>query len=532
MSLLARYKGHRSSLSLLQPRDITKSPMQKVFLSYKNPCLEPLDTIEMQSKGGNKNAVNTDTIPNADDDLPVANQEANHEDLKIEKPRDLPDVSSANFNEILQEHVKVCKTMCDFGSDTFDLEAKTIKTNSMNAIISAISTQEAFDKLGDDNYKLIQEIVDVHVFRYSAPIAKKYLFSDDLVTITEPSLPHLLLAYQILNLFIDFDAKLDIHFLRKLVNRFSVPDVAERDELVKSVIKWTTKHDAKADVKKIMCDVLSNYLCKTCTPHMVYPSLLVLKELLDYPNDRKIFDYYLMPMLGAPHISTFNKELFALIEGFCDNDATLLIPAIKGLMYHWPKTRSSKLIIFLNEMTKLLSKVKARDFKELRVPAFKLYGASACSPNYKVAEAAYSVWTKLPLEPLIMDSAKYVFPLVYYPISNSLKTHWSSSVVDTMNSTLEAMNKIDSFLFQELCRSKNVPEEKDLVRLWAIVSRTAMHQDRDLNLAAKLAEIQKTFTKPVHQQQQQKPGANLNASGKRVIQPQLQNGRNSRSGKH
>ena len=532
MSLLSRYKGHRSSLSLLHPKDPTKSPMQKVFLSYKNATLAPLETIalneekEKEQQSGNK-PVDTDQLPNADDDMPQPAQVQNHDDIQLEKPRDLPSPSNPDFSEILKENINVCKTMCDFSVETFDADAKQIKTNSLNSILLMLSTLPNISQLQPEDYALIADMVDAHLLRHFDSIPAKFLFSDDLVVLTETAMPHITIAYQIANKFIDLDDSLDIHWIRKYINRFLTPDASERQELATLVLHWANKHNEQQQIKKIMCDILSNYLCKTGSPHTVLPALNVLKEILDIPNDKTIYELYILPMLGAPHIVSFNKELFSLIEAFVDADNALLVPSIKAVMYHWPKTRSAKLIIFLQQLTQLLAKVKARDFKDLRVPAFKLYGDAAISQNYKVAEAAFSVWTKLPLEPLIMDSAKYVFPLIYYPIANAIKSHWSSSVIDTMNNTLEAMNKIDSFLFQELCRSKKQPEERDLVRLWAVVSRTAMHHDRELNLAAKLAEIQKTFTKPVQQTQnqppKQQPNQQLNASNnKRVIQPQVQ----------
>ena len=559
MSLLSRYKGHRSSLSMFIPKSYVQNHVHKVFQSYKNlplAPLEPLDTVELQKQAESQPAgkpVDTDTLPDAGDDIPnpgMGPEETNHEDIHLDKPKDLPfNVESEEFKQIYQDYVTVCNTVCDFSSPNFDADAKEVKTNAFNSLNTFASKPDTYQKLESNN--LIQEgigsIIESHVFRTFTELPEKFLFSDDLVGITDPAMPHISLAYSLLRVCIQNETVENyssVQFLHRLIERFCMPDPDEKGELSKTVLQWVAKpatdseqiEERKKIAKKIICDDMSDYLCKQRSPHTIIPCLTVLKELLDLQNDKNILHDYLLPLLGAPHISNFSKELFAMIESFCDADQTLAVPCIQSLMYHWPKTRSNKLISFLNEMTSLLCKVKPREFRDLRVPVFKLYGQAACSPNYKVAEAAYGVWTKLPLEPLIMDSAKYVFPLVYYPIMKEIRTHWSSSVIEAMNSTLEAMNKIDSFVFQELCRNKNQLEEKDLVRSWANVSRAAAKHDRSLNLATKLAEIQKTFTKPItlqnnpQQQSHSQPVARSSlATEKKVVQPQVAgNIRNSR----
>ena len=96
-----------------------------------------------------------------------------------------------------------------------------------------------------------------------------------------------------------------------------------------------------------------------------------------------------------------------------------------------------------------------------------------------------------------MDNAKIIFPFVYPILSKGMKENWSQDIINNIDDIFQTMNRIDSFIFQELCRQK--PSQaasvtaNDHLKTWAIIARAAAKSDRNLNLATKLAEIQRVF---------------------------------------
>ena len=78
-----------------------------------------------------------------------------------------------------------------------------------------------------------------------------------------------------------------------------------------------------------------------------------------------------------------------------------------------------------------------------------------------------------------------------------MRENWSQDIINNIDDIFQTMNRIDSFIFQELCRQKpsqnvNV-NTNDHLKTWAIIARAAAKSDRNLNLATKLAEIQRVF---------------------------------------
>ena len=545
MSLLSRYKTTRSSISMFHPKELQRSSIQRVFISSKLAILPPLEDSNPTTNTSKIPLSSTkNEEPVSDANIPSNNFFSDkksllkHVNLILNIPPQLPEIGNSSFSEIFLKRIDICLSMCDFRCIEFDVEAKKIKTDILTDFINNLKNPIFFISISLIEKELFFKLIELHIFREEPDVLDKYLFSDDLVVITEPSIPHLSLVFQILELIFISEPtfeKFNLNFIFKIISRFYTPDLTERNLLISFIIKWLEFNINYNDLIIIrLSSLLHQYLSKEVSPHILYPVLSLFLHFFS-KNLEKYTNYYLnsiLPSLGSPHLSLCQPQIQQIIELFINSNQNLVIPSIKAFIYHWPKTRSNKLVFFLHETTFLLTKIKPRDFKDIRIPIFKLYSKAAVSPHYKVAEAAYSIWTKLPLEPMIMDSARYIFPLIYSSISKGLKTHWNPNVIDILNSTMESMNRIDSFLFQELCRQKGEikTEEKDLVRIWATVSRSAAIFDKNLNLASKLAEIQKTFVK----QNNIIPSNNNNIllmgsqSTKRVIQPVVQSSKRNR----
>lgn len=528
MLLLGRYSGHHSSLSLYNPSRQIKDSVTKAFRNYRNVQLEPLDSVELAKQQAARKTVSTDDLPDVGDDPPntlAVPTNSHHDDVKLQKPKNIPVVSDPEFLNILQSHAAVCKVILDFTSEAFDAEAKTIKTDSLNQISALVDNETFFNSLSPDAVKIIKEIVDFHVFRPVAQVQPKFLISDDLATFTDCSLPHLTLVYNILTKIVTFDKTVGKDYIAKIFDRFWVIDLEERKLLSGIVTKWALARKQESEAKKMAANLIGDYLAKQVSPHVLIPSLLVITNLFNLEEDKYLLQKYLIPLITCPHFVYINNDLFTLIDKICTPDKTLYVEVIDSMVAHWPVTRPSKLVIFLKKISVMLPKIPLREFKRMRIPVFTKYAEAASSPNYKVAEAAASIWSEITLEPLITDSAKYIFPIMAPSITAALETHWSSSVIDTLNRSFESMNKIDSYLLHEAVKQKP-KQDKDLVKTWASVSRAAMHNDRELNLAAKLSEIQKIFTPPRKEETfQNSPNKQMgkSATGVKLIQPVVSN---------
>lgn len=189
-------------------------------------------------------------------------------------------------------------------------------------------------------------------------------------------------------------------------------------------------------------------------------------------------------------------------------------------------------------LTNAMTKINVRDFKKNMKLLFHLYVKCTVGPQVKVSDASLGVWHKIELEPLIMDNAKVIFPFVYPILSKGMRENWSQDVINNIDDIFQTMNRIDSFIFQELCRQKpsqnNAVTSNDHLKTWAIIARAASKSDSKLNLATKLAEIQRVFavqqTSPTNQINPPKNKSSTNLSSTAPLGPLPRNTGRSSSG--
>jgi hypothetical protein len=170
---------------------------------------------------------------------------------------------------------------------------------------------------------------------------------------------------------------------------------------------------------------------------------------------------------------------------------------MKAILGRFPQTRSNKAIDFLGLLTVVLTKVPNRDLKANMKPIFLLFARSLAMGQVKLAAAACPIWNRIELEPLIMDNAKFIFGLVYPIMTNAIKDTWTPDISQKIDEILRVMNRIDSAVFQDLCRGKRMAvgeAPQDELKTWASIARTASKADRGLNLAEKLFEMQRHFS--------------------------------------
>jgi len=506
MSLLARYKRGSSSLSIYK-KDHQLSTVKRMFLSANIPVLEPLDPSKGKSSVNIKNSNSSNKIPQSEREISDTVVDCNgittssHIDVIISKHPVLPPASSPEFGEIFNLRVNSCSVMCDFSSEQFDRKAKELKSEYLQDFALLLDSK-MINCL--DNVFLLKlfEMVCFHVFRIHPDVPKKFIFSDDLVVITESSYPHLSLVYNILSILIKkqlLPEKLTIGFVSRLIGRFFAPDINERNEISALISLWLDHNPSF--YPQVITNVkhkLIDYLNGQCPPHVLVPCLTLLqKVLIRNPSlNQEIYNEIILPVFRAPHYVCCHIQVMQIIEVIIDHNNSFAIDTITYLIQHWPKTRTTKQVHFLQILIYCLCNISKDEFKLIRVPLFKIIAKASVSPHSKVSEAAFALWNKNQIETFIIESSHVVYPIMFAALQKGLKDAWSQNITENINNIYEVMNKLDSFVFQELIRGKSVKKPEvpvDKVRLWANISRTASKSDKDLNLAIKLSEIQRLF---------------------------------------
>lgn len=478
---------------------------------------------------------------------------------KIELPS-LPPLpgspGNSNFTSILQKKINLILVDLDFTDAEGDVAAKEIRLNALNEINNVVSNQQTCDKLSKEDQDILYSGIKQIIFKDLLPVRAQFLFCDDLVVLSDSAWDHTKVAYQILQSFVLWslqpNSKCTIKLnkgenledlLKLLFRQFNKYDLAERNTISDIICQMIAKdsNNITQPVLQKCCSMVSNYLDGGTQPYILLPTVAIFNYIFKFgtplektangkgdkdqqqnsppsfttannnnngnngttPTDKNVVKYeeiyfkYILPLLGAVHFPICSDSMYSIVDQFVKGNPKLVMPTISELVKHFPITRSVKTISFLKMLTNAMTKINVRDFKKNMKLLFHLFVKCTVGPQVKVSDASLGIWHKIELEPLIMDNAKIIFPFVYPILSKGMRENWSQDIINNIDDIFQTMNRIDSFIFQELCRQKpsqnvNV-NTNDHLKTWAIIARAAAKSDRNLNLATKLAEIQRVF---------------------------------------
>lgn len=504
---------------------------------------------------------------------------------------------NSNFTSILQKKMNLIQVDLDFTDNEGDVAAKEIRLNTLNEIANLVSIPQTCDKLSKEDQDILFSGIKKVLFKDLLPIKAQFLFCDDLVALSDGAWDHTKVAYQILSSFVlwsltpnskstfTLNKGNDLDELLKLLFRqFNKYDLAERTTIIDLISQMIAKdpQNITQPVLQKCCSMVSCYLDGGTQPYVLFPTASIFNYIFKFgtplektanggkaekdssssppppsfgssnnngnsgnsASEKNVAKYedvyykYILPLLGAVHFPVCAESMISIVDQFVKGNPKLVMPTIYELVRHFPITRSVKTITFLKMLTNAMTKINVRDFKKNMKLLFHLYVKCTVGPQVKVSDASLGVWHKIELEPLIMDNAKVIFPFVYPILSKGMRENWSQDVINNIDDIFQTMNRIDSFIFQELCRQKpsqnNAVTANDHLKTWAIIARAASKSDSKLNLATKLAEIQRVFavqqTSPTNQINPPKNKSSTNLSSTAPLGPLPRNTGRSSSG--
>lgn len=514
MTLLSKYKGRGSSLSLFVPRESIRQNMKQIYFSTRNPLLDPYES-KTQIEDKSSEVVRTDTyIPQLDSNFTIVTARGvkkrllNYVDIEMKQPENMPEISDPNFDEVFKDRIECCTKMCNFDASEFDFRQKEIKIDCLRSIHDIVSQKRKLDMLKEEYKLMILDMVKLHVFRSKDRVNNCYLFSDDFVSISEPMLPHLDIVYDIyLGLVENWrnSEYISKQLILDTIDCFWVPDHLEREKLAKVVFTYAEiNHQEARLIMDICCNIIIDYLNGFKLPHCCFPALLFLKNVFELnPRNktfRKRYKRYIFAFFSAPHYQSCHSIVDEIVHVMVEADQHLSLPTIKALTSHWPTTRSGKLVQFIQLLLYLLSRLRSKEFREICKPVFKLLADASVNANHRVADAAFVMWKDMELASLIVDNSRTIFPTMFVSISKAVKDHWSQTVIDNLNSILEVMCNLDQVTYNQIVKQKsqflntdNSDAKSNLIKSWAQICRSASVNDKTLNTPKKLAEIQEKF---------------------------------------
>ena len=141
------------------------------------------------------------------------------------------------------------------------------------------------------------------------------------------------------------------------------------------------------------------------------------------------------------------------------------VPVILGLLKIWPKTNSTKEVLFLTEIEEILEIISIEHFKMISEPLFRQISKCIDSNHFQVSERALLLWhNDFICENLIRLQVEPVLKIVLPILSKHAKSHWNRNVQLLIFNAIDRFMSIDSVLFDDCVAALPEIEQKSLER--------------------------------------------------------------------
>uniref|UniRef100_A0AC35U1W1 Serine/threonine protein phosphatase 2A regulatory subunit n=1 Tax=Rhabditophanes sp. KR3021 TaxID=114890 RepID=A0AC35U1W1_9BILA len=400
----------------------------------------------------------------------------------------LPPLRDTPPNEqttMMIEKLRQCQRIFDFYDPVAQLKSKEIKRSALNDLIDFITSTKG--SIVEPLYPEIIRMVCVNIFRVLPPSDNSEFDPEEDEPTLEVSWPHLQLVYELFLRFLesgDFQATIgkkyiDQRFVLNLLDLFDSEDPRERDFLKTVLHRIYGKFlGLRAFIRKQINNMFLSFVFETDSFNGVGELLEILGSIINgfalpLKQEHKVFLVRVLLPLHKPRcLSLYHAQLAYCVVQFIEKDSTLTPQVLDALLKFWPRTCSSKEVMFLGEVEEILDIIEPEQFKKIIDPLFKQLAKCVSSPHFQVAERALYFWNNEYIISLIEESSTEVMPIMFPALYRISKEHWNQTIVALVYNVLKSFMEMNGKLFDELTanykaeRQKEKKREKEREDLW------------------------------------------------------------------
>lgn len=409
----------------------------------------------------------------------------------------LKDVGPNDKEQLLINKIQQCCYLFDFTDPMADLRAKEIKRAALNEILDYITNYRGV--LSEPVYPEIVKLIQVNAFRTLPPIESSIDYDpDEDEPPMEATWPHLELIYAFFLRFLESPemqasiAKkhIDQQFVIQLLELFDSMDPRERDYLKTILHRIYGKFlGLRAFIRKQINYIFLKFVYETEKFSGVAELLEILGSIINgfalpLKTEHKYFLVrVLLPLHKTKSLAQYQAQLAYCVVQFLEKDPTLTEQVVLGLLRFWPKTNSSKEVMFLGEIEEILDIVDPQQFVKIQQPLFRQLSRCVSSPQFQVAERALYFWNNEYIVSLIEENSQIIMPIIFDSLYRISKEHWNKAIVSLVYNVLKTMMSMNSKLFDDLTSSYKADKQheekkaKDRNNLWETLDRLKLEYD-------------------------------------------------------
>ncbi|CAF0873854.1 unnamed protein product [Adineta steineri] len=418
---------------------------------------------------------------------------------ELEALPSLKETPSDQQEKLFIDKLKQCCTLFDFSDCVSDLKSKEIKRACLNEIVDYITVTR--NCLTENIYPEVITMVSINLFRILPPAGSDSLSEEAGVEDEEPTLeaswPHTQIVYEFFLRFLeslDFQPNIakkyiDQKFVLQLLELFDSEDPRERDFLKTILHRIYGKFlGLRAFIRKQINNIFLRYIYEFERFNGLAELLEILGSIINgfavpLKEEHKVFlERVLLPLHKTHSLSLFHPQLTYCVVQFIEKETLLGELIIKSLIKYWPKTCSTKEVLFLNELEEILDIIDSQVFKSVCVPLFKQITRSATSSHFQVAERSLALWSNEYVVQMIEENLEQILPILLPPLCRISKTHWNTNIITLTYNLLKNLMDINKKLCDDVLNTlraedeKLVNKEEDRIKLWERLEQMSLEK--------------------------------------------------------
>ncbi|CAD5122883.1 DgyrCDS11283 [Dimorphilus gyrociliatus] len=415
----------------------------------------------------------------------------------------LPILKDAPGNEqqdLFVRKLQQCCIVFDFMDTVADLKSKEIKRAALNEIVEYVTANRGV--LTETVCPEIVKMISANILRTLPPSDNPDFDPEEDDPALEASWPHLQLVYEFFLRFLesqDFQTSfvkkyIDQKFVLQLLDLFDSEDPRERDFLKTVLHRIYGKFlGLRAFIRKQINHIFLRFIYETEKFNGIGELLEILGSIINgfalplKVEHKQFLIRVLIPLHKSKTLSLYHAQLAYCVVQFLEKDATLTEPVVKGLLKYWPKTCSTKEVMFLGEIEEILDVIEPTQFQRIMEILFKQIAKCVASPHFQVAERALYYWNNDYVMGLMEENIKVIMPIMFPSLYRISKEHWNQTIVALIYSVLRTFMEMNSTLFDELTnnykaeRQKERKKEKEREEMWKKLEKLKLQHQTQTN---------------------------------------------------
>ncbi|KAJ5114035.1 hypothetical protein N7456_002569 [Penicillium angulare] len=418
---------------------------------------------------------------------------------ELEKLPGFHEVAPNRRQDLFMQKIDQCNIIFDFNDPTADMKSKEIKRLALHELLDYVANNRSV--ITEPMYPRVVEMFAKNLFRPIPPpmTPQGEAFDpeeDD--PVLEVAWPHIQVVYEFFLRFIesqDFNtniakAYIDHQFVLQLLDLFDSEDPRERDFLKTTLHRIYGKFlNLRSYIRRSINNVFFQFMYETERHNGIAELLEILGSIINgfalpLKEEHKLFlTRVLLPMHKVKSLSMYHPQLAYCIVQFLEKDSTLTEDVVLGLLRYWPKTNSTKEVMYLNEVEDIFEVMDPAEFAKVQEPLFHQLAKSVASPHFQVAERALYFWNNEYFCNLVSDNVETILPIMFAPLYENSKGHWNRTIHSMVYNAMKMFMEINPQLFDECSHDytehQNTAEEREKTRQdrWDLVEQQAKRQN-------------------------------------------------------